>query len=318
MKRMLASIVVTLALTIASVNTDTARAAGGTPVPIERATKLTDGVYYDPQQSGSSLTLQRLGEDAFFGTLNSYDAEGHPVWYIFTATVARGESVRAALLSASGGQCLGCSHTPPVVQSSGYEIEIEPVNAFTVNVKHGSIESKMVRAFPRFNQRYPGNSSWFAVFEATVRIPGPDDTDKVFTGDVHGFAIPLSAPLDAINNPAAGTVVFGLWCNNSRCYNELVPIFSWGVPDASDFNIPVVAWKEAEQTASLETMYRDGTDNAGAVTLNPPWKKPAAGFEFELERISATEMFGEGLVRDPESGQMVNGSLTLTLVRQMP
>lgn len=285
-------------------------AAGGAPQPA-RTLQPTDGVYYDPNQSGTALTLQKLGEDAYFGSLNSYDEAGRPTWYIFNSVVDGGASVNAELLSAQDGQCLGCPHANPTVAPSGKTIEITPINAFSILVKHGNVESKMVRTFPNFNQRYPGNSAWFAVFEATLRIPQADNTDKVFTGDVHGFAVPLTDPIDDLNDPNRGIAVFGLWCHNSRCYDELGPIFDTAVPPSALFAIPVVTWDAPQQTANLHTMYRTGQSGSS-------WLNPTNGFDFDLERVSATEMQGEGQIRDPDSGQVVDAFMTLTLIRQMP
>ena len=84
------------------------------------------GVYYDPTQSGTGLTVDRVavGADTFvFSTYYHYDAAGAPTWMnlattLHQATLAEYTAngglaawVQSEWLRASGGQCFDCAYT---------------------------------------------------------------------------------------------------------------------------------------------------------------------------------------------------------------
>ncbi len=94
----------------------------------------TQGVYYDPSQSGSGLTVDRLtinGQPYVFSTYYHYDAAGAPTWlnlgaYVTQASMADytntglAAEVRGEWLRTTGGQCFDCAFTAPVVSTPPY------------------------------------------------------------------------------------------------------------------------------------------------------------------------------------------------------
>lgn len=94
----------------------------------------TPGVYYDPTQSGTGLTVDRLsinGQPYVFSTYYHYDAAGAPTWLNLAAYVTQtsmadytstglAAEVRSEWLRTTGGQCFDCAFTAPVVSTPPY------------------------------------------------------------------------------------------------------------------------------------------------------------------------------------------------------
>jgi len=93
------------------------------------------GVYYDPTQSGTGLTVDRVavGADTFvFATYYHYDAAGAPTWMnlaaaVHQATMAEYSAngglaawVQSEWVRASGGQCFDCAYTVNSVTTPPY------------------------------------------------------------------------------------------------------------------------------------------------------------------------------------------------------
>lgn len=94
----------------------------------------TVGVYYDPSQSGTGLTVDRLavnGQTFLFATYYHYAANGEPTWLNLAAYVTQASmagysldgvaaEVRSEWLRTTGGQCFDCAFTAPVVSTPPY------------------------------------------------------------------------------------------------------------------------------------------------------------------------------------------------------
>lgn len=96
----------------------------------------TPGVFYDPAQSGTGLTVDRVvagGNTFIFSTYYHYGANGEPTWLnlaapVTQATIAqytadgRAAWVQSEWLRAAGGQCFDCAFTAPTVTTPPYGV----------------------------------------------------------------------------------------------------------------------------------------------------------------------------------------------------
>ena len=94
----------------------------------------TPGVFYDPTQSGTGLTVDRVvagGNTFVFSTYYHYAANGDPTWMNLAAPVTqatmgqytadgRAAWVQSEWLRAAGGQCFDCAFTAPTVTTPPY------------------------------------------------------------------------------------------------------------------------------------------------------------------------------------------------------
>lgn len=96
----------------------------------------TVGVYYDPAQSGTGLTVDRVlagGNTFVFATYYHYGANGEPTWLNLAAPVTqatmaqytadgRAAWVQSEWLRADGGQCFDCAYTANTVSTPPYGV----------------------------------------------------------------------------------------------------------------------------------------------------------------------------------------------------
>lgn len=126
-----------LALLAALLPLGQARAQLSGLAPLEQFTYPilpTPGVYYDPSQSGTGLTVDRVtvnGQVFLFATYYHYGATGEPTWLNLAAYVTQASmadyttngltaEVRSEWLRTTGGQCFDCAFTAPVVSTPPY------------------------------------------------------------------------------------------------------------------------------------------------------------------------------------------------------
>lgn len=126
--------------------------------PYYASTIPSSGAYFDPEQPGTGMFVDARQNGAIFIHLSLYDADGQPTWYVIQDWfdpqyayalgmdgkpdgkvwhVADGiGSTTAPVYRTSGGQCLGCPYSLPVIEIA---TELGEVTLHWANVGHVSM-----------------------------------------------------------------------------------------------------------------------------------------------------------------------------------
>lgn len=159
--------------------------------------RLNPGVYYDPSQSGTGLTVDtvRVGnQDFVFSTYYHYAGTADPTWmnfgaYLTPSTMAdyishgRPATIRSQWTRSTGGQCFDCAYSAPTTVTPPYgERELRVVSGkHLVMPASGNAPDRNMRlakAIPPQGGDLQAMLDKGAVWAVQVRYAGVFDTPK--------------------------------------------------------------------------------------------------------------------------------------------
>lgn len=93
------------------------------------------GWWWNPAESGRGFNLEIQGNTLGIAMF-VYNTSGDPEWYTGTGTIADNQ-FSATLQRFSGGQCIGCSYTPPSVDGNSGPVSITFTSDTTATMSLG-------------------------------------------------------------------------------------------------------------------------------------------------------------------------------------
>lgn len=108
----------------------------------------TTGFWYNPEQSGSGLSIE-VKNRTVFGAYYGYDEEGKPIWFTFTGQLQNSSKtgvmweLDSDLLEFKDGNSLNNDYQPPTLLDPAHQIHIEfnHMNHASFSVDSGSIQN---------------------------------------------------------------------------------------------------------------------------------------------------------------------------------
>jgi hypothetical protein len=130
-----------------SVTASAVHAACESCSPVFKPTFPETGSWYSPEHPGTGLNLE-IQDGYLLGFYYGYDESGVPIWFMVNGPLVASnkDGVRWAFEGSfqvfEGGNCPGCTHTPPGGPQQGLDVKLEFSHRASLNIAIGSAQAQ--------------------------------------------------------------------------------------------------------------------------------------------------------------------------------
>ncbi len=249
------------------------------------------GVYFDPSQSGTGLTVDTLpvsGQTTVFATYYHYDADGAATWLNMIAPVTPASTaeytvdgvpatVRSRWIASTGGQCFDCAY-------SGYAASYPPYGDRTLNVMDGRLLQMPASGNAPVRNMQLGKTAQPAADMSLALL----ESGAVWQSRSRNYSSQgVENAFDSAPRGLGGLVRFARR-DPSKKWTYVAPYTASEVQDGQGGFVPATApaWLDVPNINTIATQYQIevlkvgadvGFGHLGGVTYDPPYQELANG-----------------------------------------